>query len=116
MRVQLSVFCQCHSSSTSYHDKTDLFQYQINLVTRVPVDLHQKTNLNLNNRLDPQILLGFSACTRYAKWCLLYVVSCFYAGNIFVHGNQKEGNKYKIGEMNRTIIVLIAIYTTYLLK
>ena len=33
----------------------------------------------------------------------------FYAGNIFKHGNLIVSNKYKISEMNQTIIVIITI-------
>ena len=75
MRAQQSVFCQCHVSRSGYHTRTDWLQYRINLVTQVPVDFQQKTDLTLNDRLDPHIILGVSARTWVTKWCLLYAVS-----------------------------------------
>ena len=53
MRGQLSVFCQHHSSRTIYYARTEWLQYQINLATRLPVDLQQKTNIDINDHLDP---------------------------------------------------------------
>ena len=110
-----SVFCQRHSSRTGYHDRDDWLQYRINLVTRVPVNFQQKTSFALNNRLDSQKHFGFSACTRYVKWCLFYVF-LFFTGNLFDHGNTIVGNKYRNGEINKMIIVIIVIYSTYLFK
>ena len=95
MRGQRSVFYQRHISSTIFHARANWLQYQINLVTRVLVDFQQKINLTLNNWLDPQIVFVFSDCTRYATWCLFYVVYYFCAGNIFIHGNPIESNKCK---------------------
>ena len=95
MRGQRSVFCQRHISRTSYHARTDWLQYRINLFTRVLVDLQQKKNIALNDWLDPQNILVFSALTRYAKWCLFCVVSSFCDEYIFEHGNPIESNKYK---------------------
>ena len=66
-------------SSTSYRVSTDWVLYQINLVTWLPVELQQKTNLTLNDRLDPQIALPFGSRTRYDKWylyCLVYDFLC----------------------------------------
>ena len=54
-----------------------------------------KKNLTLHNRLDPSIVIGFSARTQYEKWCLYCVVSYFCAGNIPEHGNLIVSNKYK---------------------
>ena len=65
MRGQRSVFCQRHSSRASYQTKTGWLQYRINLVTRVPVDF-QQNNISLNDWLDPQTIIGFSARTCYA--------------------------------------------------
>ena len=45
----LAVFCQHHISSTSYHASTGWLQYHINLITWVPVEFQQKTNLALND-------------------------------------------------------------------
>ena len=42
MRYQQLVFCQLHSSRTSYHASTDWLQYRINLVTTVLVDFQKK--------------------------------------------------------------------------
>ena len=95
MRGLQSVFCQNHSSRTSYHTRTDWLQLRINLVTIVPADLQKKTNLTLNNWLDPQIVLGFSARTWYVKWFLFCDVSYFCAGNRSENGNPIESNKYK---------------------
>ena len=95
MRGQLLVFCQCHSSRTIYHARTDWLQYLISLVPSVPVYLQQKTNLALNDPLEPQIVLRFSACTRYAKWCRFCVVSYFCAVNRFDHGKPIESDNYK---------------------
>ena len=116
MRGQRSVFCQRHISRTSYHAMADWWQYRINLVTRVPVNFQQKTNIALNYWLDPQIALGFSALGQYAKLCRFCVVYYLCVGNIFKHGNPIVSNKYKNGEINQTIIVIIAIYSTYRLK
>ena len=66
MRGQQLVLCENHRSSTIYYARADWLQYQINLVTRVPVDFQQKTNIALNNWLDPQIFLVFSALIPYA--------------------------------------------------
>ena len=74
MRGHQFVFCKRHHSRTSYQNRIDLLQYRINLVTRVLVDFQQKTNLVLVDQLDPQIFPGFSACTRYPKWRLFYIV------------------------------------------
>ena len=63
IRGQQSVFCQCHSSRTSYHDRTYWLQYRINLFTRVLVGFQHKTNISLNYRIDPQIFLRLSTCT-----------------------------------------------------
>ena len=101
MRGQQLVFCQCHSSRTSYHARTDLWHYRINLFTRAPVYFQQKTNLALNYQIDPQIVLRFSAHTRYSKWCLFCVVYYFCAGNRFENGNPRVSNKYKNGEINK---------------
>ena len=83
MRGLGSVFCQRHSSRICYHNRTDWLQYHINLVKIVPVDLQQKNNLSINNWLDPQTVIGFSACTRYSKWCLLCVVYYFLCWKYF---------------------------------
>ena len=83
MKGQQSVFYQRHLSRTSYHARNDWLQYQINLVTIVPVNIQQETNLTLNDQIDPQIVLGFSARTQYAKFCLLCVVYYFCARNRF---------------------------------
>ena len=56
-RVHKLVFFQRYRSRTSYHNRTDWVMYRINLVTWVPVELQQKTNLSLNNRIDPRIFL-----------------------------------------------------------
>ena len=45
---------------------------------------------------------------------VLFLIFC--AGNRFKHGKPMVNNNYKDGEMNRTIIVIIAIYSTYLSK
>ena len=45
---------------------------------------------------------------------VLFLIFC--AGNKFNYGNPIESNKYKKGEMNKTTIVIIAIYSTYLSK
>ena len=95
MRGQQLVFCQRHISRTSYRNKTDWLQYRINLVTRVPVDSQQKTDISINDQLDPKIILMFSALTRYAKWCLLCVVSYFCSGNRSEHGKSIVSNNYK---------------------
>ena len=116
MRGQGLVFYQCHNLRTTYHAMTDWLQYRINIVTRTLVDFQQKTNLSLNDQLDPKLFLMFSAYTRYAKWCLFYVVSYFCAGNKFNKENPMESNKYRISDINRTIIVTININNTYLLK
>ena len=108
------VFCQRHRSRNSYHARTDLLQYRINLVTWVQDKFQHKTNLALNNRLDPQKTFGFSARTRYAKRCLYFFFLILCSGNRFKHGNPIVLNKYKNGEENITIIVIIAIYITYL--
>ena len=52
MRGQKSVFCQRHIPRTSYQASTDWLQYRINLVTRVPVNLQQKTNLDIDDCLS----------------------------------------------------------------
>ena len=77
MKYQQLVFCQRNGSSNSYPGRADWLQYRINLVTRVPANFQQKTNIALNDRLDPKIVLVFSACNHYTKWCLLCVVSFF---------------------------------------
>ena len=74
--IQL-VFSQNHSSRTSYHNSTDWLKCRINLVTRVPVDFKQKTNLAIKDWLDPQSFLRFSDLTWYDKWCIFCVFSCF---------------------------------------
>ena len=56
--------------------------------------------------LGPHIVLPFSACTWYVKFFLYCVVSYFCAGNIFKNGNPIVSNKCKIGEINRTIIII----------
>ena len=89
------IFCQCHISRTSYNSKNDRLQYQINLVTKVPVNFQQKNNLALNDWLEPQTVLMLIYLTRYAKCCLLCVVYYFCAGNRFEHGNPIVSNKYK---------------------
>ena len=118
-----SVFCQHHSSRTSYQARNDWLQYRINLVTRIPVNFQYKTNLALNDYLDPQIILRFSACNRYAKRCLIICVLpanglplIFCVVNRFDHGNPIVGNKYKNGETYRFMIVIITIYSPYLSK
>ena len=73
MRIQQSVFYQCHITRTSYHARTYWLQYRINLVPRVPVDFQQKTYLSLNDWIDPKIVIGFGDFTRYAKWWFLCV-------------------------------------------
>ena len=78
MRGQHLFFCQRHISSISYHARTDWLQYRINLFTIIPVDLQQKTNLALNDWLEPRFFLVFSAHTRYYKWCLFCFVSYFW--------------------------------------
>ena len=65
-----------------------------NLVTIVPVDFQQKTNLALNDCLDPPIILVFSACTWYAKCCLFCIVYEFCVGDKIDCGNPIESNKY----------------------
>ena len=75
MRGQRSVVCQRHISRTSYHARTGWLQYRINLITKLSVDFQQKTNIALKYWLEPKIILGFSAFTRYAVWCLFCVVS-----------------------------------------
>ena len=40
----------------------------------------------------------------------------FCAVNIFKHGNPIVSNKYKNGNINKTIIVITTIHSTYLLK
>ena len=90
--------------------------YRINLFTRVPVYFQQKYNLPINDYIDPQCVLAFVARTWYAKWRLFCVAYCLCAGNIFEHGNPIVSYKYEYGDMNKTIIVIIAIYSPYLLK
>ena len=107
-----SFFCQYHISSNICHARTDWLQYWINLVTRVPVNFKQKTNIYLNNWLAPQLFFVFSACTWYANWSLFCVVSWFSAENRIEHGNPIESNNYIISEINWTIIVIITIKNT----
>ena len=111
-----SVFFQRHSSRTSYHARTDWLQYQVNIVTIVTVNFQQKINIVINDWLDYQIVLCFSACTQYSKWCISCVVSYFCARNIFKHGNSIKSDMYKISDTNQTIIVIILIHSTYLSK
>ena len=77
MKGHQSVFCQINIPRTSYHASNDWLQYQINLVTIVPVGFQQKNNLALNDFIDPKIILSFSARTWYEKWCLFCVVCYF---------------------------------------
>ena len=70
-------FMSTPRSKTIYHDRKDWVMYQINLVTCVMFIFQHKTNLALNDWLDPQIILPCSSPTRYSKWCLYYVVACF---------------------------------------
>ena len=111
-RSQKSVFYQIQSSTTSYHARNNWLQYRINLVTTIPTNFQQKTNLALGDQLAPQIVIRLSACARYYKWCLFYVVSYFCSINKFYRVNPIEGNKHKISEINKTMIVIIAIYST----
>ena len=67
MRGQRLVFVQFYISRTNYHARTDWLQHHIKLVTRVPANFQQKTNLALSDRLDPQNFLVFSAQTRYTN-------------------------------------------------
>ena len=76
MRGQGLIFCQLHSSRNNYHYGTDWLEYRINLVTRVTVGLQWK-KISFNYWFDPQIVLMFSARTRYAKWCLFCVFYFF---------------------------------------
>ena len=72
-------FISTPRSSTSYHVMTDWVLYQINLSAWVPVEFQQKTNLTLNDRLDPQISLPFGSRTRYDicyLYCLVYDFLC----------------------------------------
>ena len=55
-------------------------------IVTIPVKFQQKTNLALIDRIDPQIALPFSSCTRYEKWYLYCIVSDFCAVNIFKYG------------------------------
>ena len=87
-RSLLSVYCECHSSRTSYHDCTDWLQYRINLVAIVPVDFQQKNYITINDWIDPQKFLEFSACTQYSRYSLFCIYFCLCAGNIFNNGNQ----------------------------
>ena len=84
MRGKQPVFYQRHKSGTSDHTRTDGLQYHIILVTGVPLDFGQKQNLDLNNQLDPQIVLCFGACTRQAKWCLFYDVFNYFVMEIYL--------------------------------
>ena len=79
-------FLSTTHTRNSYHAKTNWVLYRINLVTEVLVKLQQKTNLSLNDRLDPQTALRFGAHTWYEKWYFYYLVSDFCAGNRFKHG------------------------------
>ena len=75
--LPLVVFLSTPGSRTSYHAWTYWLLYQINFVTWVPVKFQQKTNLALNNWLDPQISLTSSVCTRYDKFSLYFVYNYF---------------------------------------
>ena len=111
------VFCKHHSSRTSYHARTDWLQYWINLVTLLPVKFQQKTNISLNDLLDPQIIIGFSACFGYAKCRLYFFISIFFALKIdLIKETQMWSNKYRNqwDELNK--IVIIAIYSTHFFK
>ena len=114
MRGQRLVFVQFYISRTNYHARTDWLQHHIKLVTRVPANFQQKTNLALSDRLDPQNFLVFSAQTRYTNGAssVLFLILCL--GNKFNNGNPIEINKYRISETNQTIIVIITINNTYL--
>ena len=52
---------------TSYHARTYWLKYRTNLVTSALVEFQQKINISLNDWFDPQIIIRFSAPTRYAK-------------------------------------------------
>ena len=77
MRGQQSFFCKHHSSRTSYHARNNWFQYWTNLVTRVPVDVQQRPNIYLNDRLEPKIILGFNRLYSSYLSCDMYGVADF---------------------------------------
>ena len=52
----------CGKSSSLLNIVNDRLQYRINLVPIVPIDSQKKSNIALNDRLDPQFFLGFIAC------------------------------------------------------
>ena len=116
MRGKRSVFCQHHSSRTSYHTRNDWLQYQINLVTRVPVDFQQK-----QYRSQWSVWPSNYSCVQclHPVWkmaTLLCLCLIFCAGKIFEHGNPILSNKYKNDYMNHIIIVIITTNNTYLSK
>ena len=89
-------FLSTPCSRTSYNARIYWLLYRINLVTLVPFEFQQKTNLALNNRLDPKISLTFSAPTQYDKWYLNFLVSGFFVLGIYSNmENPIVSNKYK---------------------
>ena len=66
--------------------------------------------LNLKSFSDSVLSPGMPNCASY----VLFIIFC--AGNIFKHGNPIVRNKYITGEINKTLIVIITILSTYLFK
>ena len=93
-----------------------ILEYRIKLVTRVLVNFQHNYFLISTIGLT---LKSFS-CSVLASsipngaYSLLFLIFC--AGNIFNHGNLIVSHKYNIIDMNQIIIVIIKIYSTYLLK